>query len=156
MSVCGSDGPPTFVPDCNIAKTIGWIALEAYRCLCINMWKCRGSIWISPNTYENHLVESSHLWLTAHHTFPRMHACLRACVCARILEWPSSSAHADRFIGYNNQSVFHPAVFCTCSSCNGLLHLESTINIRQLYTLTFRLFARNAPGLDSDPQDMLL
>ena len=64
------------------------------------------------------------------------------CVGERGLQgWASSSAlfcqnhaHAEGFIGYNNHSVNHPALLCSGGFFNWLVHLDSTINITELYT----------------------
>lgn len=163
---------------CSMAVTLCLVSLFFFplfatdRCLCVYLWKCRGSSWMNfalkegANSYENHLSRSrgKFLPLTAHLHFHkeasqsidrgsdgheatvsvwteekrRVRAWEReGRVWERGLQgWPSNSllschspALADRFIGHNNQSVYHPALLCTGSSCNWLLHLETAINI---------------------------
>ncbi len=92
-----------------------------------------------------------------------MCVCECECVCERgLCGCPSCSllsyhnpAHADRFIRYNNQSQYHPALLCTGSSCNWLLHLEFTINMHSFafglkMWLSHCVICFEAPSLDGN------
>lgn len=134
------------MPECKLTGLqVSFLFLKD-RCLCVSMWKHKGSIWLSPSRSKPTLmkttwtaaVESSYLWLPtmpyqrgnqsktevvtdAKQQFLFSQKKREKSYCLRkrgVQGWPSSfllschsPTHADRFIGYNNQSVlYHPAL----------------------------------------------